>query len=366
MLNYGANSQIYFDKNTGTLANAGLTNEEKALGDVEITIADPVIGDLPEGTTFEGATLSLKSETTLSLYFKSSDDLTFSCGDYTVETETKGDYQIARIRGIKAKDIGNIFTLNVSGGTVSYSTLNYCKYVLADNTQDENLQNAVKALYLYWQAAAAYFGDPAAGIFFTKVTDESDITRGNIGECTFEEAKAWAIANWDYITNTESNCVNIVFSADNDICLISISEMTDITGFMEKDKPKATDMEIDAIKYYYTYHEEDVYLCGRLFRKVTDENQITEENIGKCTFDEAKAWAIANWVDIMKTNLNSIHIVFFDGDDICLISISEMTEINEFMEINEPEATGMGIYFIQDLFTNSRDDVYLCSPAALP
>ena len=370
MLNYGANSQLYFDKNTGALANAGLTNEEKALGDAEISIADPVIGVLPEGTTFEGATLSLKSETTLSLYFTSSDDLTFSCDGYDVVPDPKGGYQIARIRGIKAKDIGNIFTLNVNGVTVSYSPLNYCKYVLADDTQNENLQNAVKALYLYWQAAAAYFGapapEPAAGIFFTKVTDESEITRGNIGVCTFEEAKAWAIANWDDIKNTESDDVDIVFSDDNDICLISISKMTDITDFMEIDKPDVTGMEIDAIKYYYTYHEEDVYLCGRIFKKVTDESRITEDNIGECTFDEAKAWAIANWVDIMKTDLISVHIVYINGDEICLISISEMTDITDFMEINEPEATGVDIYFIQDLFSNAREDVYLCSPAALP
>ena len=161
MLNYGAYAQLYFDKNTGTLANAGLSTVEKELGNVEINIDDPDI-ILPYGVTFEGATLSLKSETTLSLYFTSSADLTFSCGNYTVETATKGGYQIARIRGIKAADIGKILTLNfsggtVSGGSVSYSPLNYCKYVLADNMQDENLQNAVKALYLYWQAAATYF-----------------------------------------------------------------------------------------------------------------------------------------------------------------------------------------------------------------
>ena len=79
MLNYGAYSQLYFDKNTGNLANAGLTAGDKELGDVAITIADPVIENLPEGTTFIGATLSLKSETTLSLYFTNSDDLTLSC-----------------------------------------------------------------------------------------------------------------------------------------------------------------------------------------------------------------------------------------------------------------------------------------------
>jgi hypothetical protein len=337
--------------------------------DVTIDINDPVIGVFPEGTSFKGATLSLKSETTLSLYFTSNTTLTFSCADYNVETVTSGGYQIARIRGIKANQIGSIITLTVNGVKVEYSPLNYCKYVLADNTQNEKLQNSLKALYLYWQAAAAYFGapapDPADGIFFTKVTDESEITRGNISVCTFEEAKAWAIANWDDIMNTEKDDVDIVFSDDNDIYLISISEMTDITDFMEIDKPDATGMEIDAIKYYYTYLEEDVYLCGRFFKKVTDESQITEENIGECTFDEAKAWVIANWVDIMKTDLNSVHIVYIIDDGICLISISEMTEINEFMESDELD-TGMDIDFIQDLFTNFREDVYLCSPAALP
>ncbi len=157
MLNYGANSQLFFDKNPGALANAGLTDDEKSLGTPEISITDPVV-NVPEGVTFEGATLSLKSETTLSLYFKSSDTLTFSCDGYTVEKATSGDYQIARIRGIKAKHIGDILTLIINGNeSVSYSPLNYCKNVLEDDTTDENLQNVVMALYAYWQAANQYF-----------------------------------------------------------------------------------------------------------------------------------------------------------------------------------------------------------------
>lgn len=165
MLNYGAYAQIYFDKNPGKLANADLDDRDKVLGDVTFT-APGISFDLPDGVTFEGATLSLKSETTLSLYFKSSTTLTFSCGDYTVEKASSGGYQVARIRGIKAKHIGSTFTLTVNGGTVTYSPLNYCKNVLPDltasqdevqNQQDEKLQNVVKALYLYWQAANAYF-----------------------------------------------------------------------------------------------------------------------------------------------------------------------------------------------------------------
>ena len=158
MLNYGGYSQVYFDKNPGTLANAGLTDAEKALGDPEINIADPVISNLPEGVTFEGATLSLKSETTLSLYFKSSNTLEFSCDGYTVEKATSGGYQIARIRGIKAKNIGDVLTLKIDGSeAIFYSPLNYCKNVLDGGTDDENLIKVVKALYLYWQAADAYF-----------------------------------------------------------------------------------------------------------------------------------------------------------------------------------------------------------------
>lgn len=158
MLNYGSYSQIYFDKNPTNLANADLDEADKVLGNPDISIADENESNLPEGVTFEGATLSLKSETTLSLYFKSSTELEFSCAGYAVEKVTSGNYQIARIRGIKSKDIGNILTLTINGtGTVTYSPLNYCKKAIADNTQKESLQNAVKALYLYWQSASSYF-----------------------------------------------------------------------------------------------------------------------------------------------------------------------------------------------------------------
>jgi hypothetical protein len=159
MLNYGAYSQVHFDKNSGNLANAGLTEEEKALGEVTVNVSDYDVSGLPAGVTFGGATLSFKSETTLSLYFKSDDDLEFSCGDYFVQDVPNGEYQVARIRGIKAAHIGDMFTLNVNGAAVKYSPLNYIKKALNGGTDDVNLQNAVKALYLYWDAAQAYFSE---------------------------------------------------------------------------------------------------------------------------------------------------------------------------------------------------------------
>ena len=89
----------------------------------------------------------------------------FSCNGYNVENAASGGYQIARIRGIKANQIGSIITLTVNGVKVEYSPLNYCKNVLAEPapTSDEEqaehrrLVNAVKALYAYWLAADDYF-----------------------------------------------------------------------------------------------------------------------------------------------------------------------------------------------------------------
>lgn len=160
LLNYGTYTQIYFDKNPGKLANVGLTEEEKALGEVTVNVSDYDVSGLPAGVTFGGATLSLKSETTLSLYFKSDDDLEFSCGDYFVQDIPNGEYQVARIRGIKAAHIGDMLTLKVNGiEAVTYSPLNYIKNALDGGTDDVKLQNAVKALYLYWQAAQAYFSE---------------------------------------------------------------------------------------------------------------------------------------------------------------------------------------------------------------
>ncbi len=165
MLNYGAASQTYFGIE-GTAANASLTDEEKALGEVSIPDTfkfDEANADLPEGATFEGATLSLKSETTLSLYFKGlAEDTEFTCDGRTVETAKNGDYVVARIRGIKANELENNFTVTFEGDSetynVTYNVMTYFYNVLNDGTADDNLQNVCKALYKYAQAAINYAG----------------------------------------------------------------------------------------------------------------------------------------------------------------------------------------------------------------
>lgn len=70
---------------------------------------------------------------------------------YTATAEF-GGYQIARIRGIAAKQLQNSFDLTVTAGitsgTVTYSPMNYCDNALNGGTDDTKLLNVVKAISL--------------------------------------------------------------------------------------------------------------------------------------------------------------------------------------------------------------------------
>ena len=159
MLNYGAASQTYFGIE-GTAANAGLDDTDKALGEVSIPEtfkSNEANAPLPAGVTFEGATLSLKSETTLSLYFKGlPEDTEFTCNGKIVETAKNGKYVVARIRGIKTSELENDFTVTFAGGSVKYNAMTYCYNVLNGGTDDAALQDVAKALYNYAEAAITY------------------------------------------------------------------------------------------------------------------------------------------------------------------------------------------------------------------
>ena len=166
MLNYGTYAQVYFGVG-GVPANDTdyMTPEEKQRPEneavsCEAPVTDISLDNLP-GVKYEGASLSLKNETTLSLYFKSNETLTFECSGRTVETVNSGSYQIARIRGIKADEIGTLITLTVSNGseqgTVTYSALNYIDTILKGN-YDSDLVNVVKALYFFYSEAVDYSG----------------------------------------------------------------------------------------------------------------------------------------------------------------------------------------------------------------
>ena len=161
LLNYGAMAQTYFGVNPGNLANSSFSEEaEQKMSEITAgKISDYAVKevDLPDDVVFEGATLSLKSETTLSLYFTSEEELAFECEDYPIEPVKVGNYQVVRIRGIKAWDLANEISVNVTSsedGTVTYSPMTYCYNVL-NGQYDGDLQNLCKALIMFYARADA-------------------------------------------------------------------------------------------------------------------------------------------------------------------------------------------------------------------
>ncbi|MBR5424897.1 MAG: InlB B-repeat-containing protein [Clostridiales bacterium] len=163
LLNYGASAQMYFTVNTDNLANSELSAQDKNLSAVTAAMInkpyDPSGTTLPAGVSFEGSTLSLKSETTLSLYFKSDAKLTFNCGSKPVQKSTQDGYQIARIREINAAELDEdrVLTVTVNGVNykVTYNPMTYCYNVLSDNSYGEDAQNFCRALYLFHKAFMA-------------------------------------------------------------------------------------------------------------------------------------------------------------------------------------------------------------------
>ena len=167
LLNYGTMAQTYFGVNTGNLANSSFSEEaeQKMSGITAEKISQYAVNNvaLPDDVVFAGATLSLKSETTLSLYFTSNVELAFACEDYPIETVKVGNYQVVRIRGIKAWDLAEGISVNVTSseeGTVTYSPMTYCYNVL-NGQYDGDLQNLCKALVMFYAGADALI-HPAA------------------------------------------------------------------------------------------------------------------------------------------------------------------------------------------------------------
>lgn len=151
MLNYGAYSQTYFKYNTENLANKDLEPSEK-----DVTIADlsvfnkyiPIVSN-NSSKTYYGSSLLLESEVVLRHYFTTN-----------VSENKKGDYWYIDTASIPAHKLDEANEVTVGGVTISnYSPLSYAYKVLNGGSTDENLQNLMKAMYLYNQEANTYFGD---------------------------------------------------------------------------------------------------------------------------------------------------------------------------------------------------------------
>ena len=146
MLAYGMHARAYFDSMADALYALDVTIPDHYSEQVDADAED----------IYDGMSISLKSQTTLSLFFKSENELTLTCDKPQYKTAQDGNNYVIRIRNIAAADLDKQINVVVNGRpAVAASPLTYCYKV--QNSPDEKLANVAKALYQYWDAASRYF-----------------------------------------------------------------------------------------------------------------------------------------------------------------------------------------------------------------
>ena len=119
-----------------------------------------VSGSLPAGVKLSDFSLSLKSTTSLKIYFtaESLDGIVCKVGDTEVApeaTDVANEYCIV-IENINAKDLDTNYVVSIGGYQLTLNTLSYSLRAL-EYSSNASLKTAMQALYLYNQAANAYF-----------------------------------------------------------------------------------------------------------------------------------------------------------------------------------------------------------------
>lgn len=103
-------------------------------------------GILPTDSCYYGSSLLLKSDTILRHYF--TEEVTGSV--------KKGNLYYIDSEGIAAHQLGRETVTKTDGIEITYNPLSYAYQVLSQDSVNENLENVVRAMYLYYQAAQEY------------------------------------------------------------------------------------------------------------------------------------------------------------------------------------------------------------------
>lgn len=172
MLNYGAEAQTEFERNTDHLADEGIDYAPAAVVPDTINAAIPdkaeINATLAGGNlTYYGFSLLLKSDTALRFYFKKSSndvalsDLSVMIDDNAAEIKAYNDrYVYVDIVNIRADDLDTAYALTVNGSDIgSYSVLSYVKDTLKNHSDEEQSCNTVSALYDFHLNAETYFAN---------------------------------------------------------------------------------------------------------------------------------------------------------------------------------------------------------------
>ena len=102
------------------------------------------------------------------------------------------------------------------------------------------------------------------------------------------------------------------------------------------------------------------------FTKAASANDITAENIGTCTFAEAKAWILDNWVSVTNTQQYFVDVVYFDENgvfSVIFITPASMSKL-DFNNVCNKADTSYTVDGIRGDVSSYGDDAWLCTPPA--
>lgn len=161
MVNFGAQTKGYFAGETVAATQEMNAVTAQTLEGYRVKTN----GTLPAGVTVVGSNLELKGETTLKIYFTAEDISAVECKvdgvsvAEVVGVQAKGGetVYVLTVEDIAAKDLDTDHVFSIGGYEITYNALSYA-YTVLSTSSDAGLVNVVKALYLYNQAANAYFG----------------------------------------------------------------------------------------------------------------------------------------------------------------------------------------------------------------
>lgn len=151
MMFYGEMAREYFNPVASEpSSDSGL---DKLTAETLKKFEKQISGELPDGITYYGSSLLLESNTTVRHYFKVKEDMK---DEYTFIGQKNG-YCYTDISNIPAGQLATPQKTTIGDDwSISYSPMSYVYSVLDSNSENKNLVNLCKALYLYQQAAAEY------------------------------------------------------------------------------------------------------------------------------------------------------------------------------------------------------------------
>lgn len=177
MLDYGAVAESYFSEDANESEITGTVEKiEAAYNQADKQALQACIPEVPEENgafAYVGSSLVLESEIKVRHYFR----LTAANAPAELNglkrcevpegEDENGIYYCYESDGIAAAKLGDMTEYSVADITINYCPLSYITTVLAntneDLTGDTELQNLMKSLYLYYQAAVAYQNQTQAG-----------------------------------------------------------------------------------------------------------------------------------------------------------------------------------------------------------